>query len=159
MVSRRDLLNWGAFSGLSASELDEIAKLCVQKAYDAGTTVFKEGDPASHFYLVEEGKVALEMNLPAESKGSRKRVTVDIVTQGEPMGWSALVEPYHFTLSSTCLDHVRVTAIDAVRLRNLLDKNPQIGYRVLKGLVEVVSSRLDLTRRVLTSERAQGGST
>lgn len=153
MKSRTALLNYDAFKGLADSELDEIAKLCAPVAYEAGTTICKEGEPVERLYVVEEGKVAVEMSIPAEPKSPQRRVTVDIVTRGELLGWSALVEPYVFTMSAICLDRVRATAIDAAQLRNLLDREPQIGYKVMKSLVGVVSSRLELTRRVLTSER------
>ena len=53
--------------------------------WDAGETVFREGDRDSVLYVVEAGRVAIEMAVPG-----RGRVTILTVGPGEVFGWSSL---------------------------------------------------------------------
>lgn len=142
------------FSTLSGAALEKIASLAVEKDYDAGTTIFREGDSADYLLVLEEGRVALQIALPEAPGGMVRRGTVDVVTKNEVVGWSAIVEPYIYTLTAVCLQKTRVLSISGVKLRGLIRDNQVIGYEILKELVKVVASRLDDTRQVLISERS-----
>lgn len=142
------------FSTLSGAALEKIASLAVEKDYDAGTTIFREGDSADYLLVLEEGRVALQIALPEAPGGMVRRGTVDVVTKNEVVGWSAIVEPYIYTLTAVCLQKTRVLSISGVKLRGLIRDNQVVGYGILKELVKVVASRLDDTRQVLISERS-----
>ncbi|MDO8750529.1 MAG: cyclic nucleotide-binding domain-containing protein [Dehalococcoidia bacterium] len=145
------------FAGLSQAELDRVVKLCTGREYQPQTMVFDEGGAAKEVYLLEQGRVALEMKVPSISSAAHRRATVDIASEGDVFGWSALVEPYTYTLSAICLEKVKAIALDAAGLRDLLEQNERIGYQVSKGLVRVVSSRLTSALHLLIGERAWPG--
>jgi CRP-like cAMP-binding protein len=153
MATKRVLAESQIFSALDDAELEEIARLAVAKEYQAGTTIFQEGDSAEELFVLEEGKVAVQMPLAMGQAQPGRRVTVDIVTRNEVLGWSAVVEPYVYTRTAVCLQHTRALSITGVRLMSLLRANHRIGYEVLNGLIKVVASRLDETRHALVSER------
>ncbi len=153
MTAKQVLGECQIFSALNDAELEEISSLAVGKEYEAGTTVFREGGKAEEFFVLQEGKVALQMQLsPAQGQMSR-RITVDIVTRNEVLGWSAIVEPHVYTLSAVCLQKAKVLSISGIKLRGLLLDNHIMGYEVLNGVIKVVASRLNDTRQVLVSER------
>lgn len=141
------------FSGLNEVDLRKVAFLAEEKEYEAGTTIFQEGTPAEELIVLEEGKVALQMSLATPGTQNNRRVTVDIAGRNEVIGWSALVEPYVYTLTAVCLQRAKVVSINGIKLRSLLGANHHIGYVVLSKLIKIVSSRLDDTRQVLASER------
>ncbi|MDO8688552.1 MAG: cyclic nucleotide-binding domain-containing protein [Dehalococcoidia bacterium] len=153
MRSKPALRECPVFEALDDAELDRLEALSGSKEYEAGTTVFTEGSVAEALYVLERGKLAIQMQMPMSQPQLSKRVTVDIVTANEVFGWSAVVEPYRYTLTAVCLEHSKVLAIDAVKLRTLLQDDTRIGYEVLSRLTGVVASRLDETRHVLISER------
>ena len=93
------------------------------------------------------------MTLPEAPGQVAKRVTVDVVSGNEVVGWSALVEPYIYTLTAVCLQKVNVLSISGSKLRWLVRNDPVIGYEVVRQLIKVVALRLNDTRRVLVSER------
>ncbi len=103
--------------------------------------------------MVEDGKVALQMTLPEGSEWPAKRVTVDIITSNEILGWSAIVEPFVYTLTAVCLQKTKVLSINALNLRILLKNDQQISHELSKGLIRVIADRLATTRHVLISER------
>ena len=141
------------FSTLDDIELEEIISLGVEKQYDAGTVIFEEGVSAEELLVLQEGKVALQMTLPEAHMRMNRKITIDIVTRNEIIGWSAMVEPYTYTLTAVCLQNVKALSVNGFNLRCLLQDNPHTDRKVLKELIKVVTSRLDDTRQVLISER------
>lgn len=157
MAAKQVLKECEVFSTLSDAELEKVSGSILEKEYEAGTTIFQEGDNAEELLILQEGKVAVQMTLPKAQLEMSRRITVDVVTRNEVVGWSAIVEPYMYTFTAVCLQKVRALSISGTKLRWLLRDNPEIGYEVLKGLIKVVASRLDDTRHVLISERLLTG--
>jgi CRP-like cAMP-binding protein len=141
------------FSTLDDAGLDAVANTAIERAFEPGTTIFHEGDSASELLILQEGKVALQMAMPGDGAMPGRRITVDVVTANDMIGWSALVDPYIYTLTSVALQETKALSLGADKLRRLLEQNPAIGYLVLAELIKVVASRLTDTRRVLVSER------
>ncbi len=157
MIAKQALRECPVFSALNDTELEEITSLAVEKQYEAGTTLFEEGDSAEELLVLQEGKVALQMVLPSVAMQNRRRITVDMVNSNEIVGWSTIVEPYTYTLTAVCVQNVKALSLNGNKLRWLLRDNHQIGYEVLNGIIKVVASRLDDTRQVLISERLLTG--
>ena len=77
--------------------------------------IYREGDPASPLYLVEEGLVALEMVVPG-----RGPITILTVGPGEIFGWSSLFYQRPKTSAARALTPTRAEALDSARLRAAL---------------------------------------
>ena len=154
MTAKQVLKVCPVFSTLSDADLEKVAGSALEKQYEAGTTIFQEGDKAEELLVLQEGKVALQMALPKALAQTGRRVTVDVITGNEIVGWSAIVEPYVYTLTAVCLQDVKALSLSGTKLRWLLRDDHKIGHQILEGLIQVVASRLDDTRRVLISERS-----
>ena len=141
------------FAGLNDPELSQIAGLTESCEYSAGDAIFVEGTPASELLIVEEGKVALQMVMAETPVSGARRVTIDIITENEILGWSSLVEPYVYTLAAVALQKTRILSVDGPGLRTLMERNKEIGYAITRGLIKVIADRLAATRHVLVSER------
>ena len=83
--------------GLTDSETDLLAKIARPRSLRAGEYLFMLGDPADHLYIVVQG--AVDLCFPIPLGGDTHEVTVESVSVGKTLGWSALVKPYGFTLS------------------------------------------------------------
>lgn len=153
MIAKQVLRECKVFSALTDTELEKVASSVIEKNYEAGTTIFPEGSSAEELLVLEEGKIALQMTLPRESGQMSRRITIDIVTNNELVGWSAIVAPYRYTFTGVCLQKVKALSLSGSKLRMLLQNEPKIGYEILKELIKVVASRLDETRQLLVSER------
>lgn len=139
------------FEGLTDEELDKVADLCRQEVYEAGATVHEEGMTAEYLYLVQEGKVALEMELELRPYAPSRRTTIEVVTEGDAFGWSALVEPHTRTLSAKCLERTKLIVLKGSDLLDLFEREPHIGYEVMTATAKLVGSRLRDTREKLIS--------
>lgn len=153
MVSIEALRGCELFGELSDAELGEVVALCRDKSYPAGATIFTEAEMAEDIYILQQGRVALQVQLRSMAQVSGD-VTIEEVEPGHVFGWSALVKQRRLTASARCLEDVRVLAVDGQALNQLFERNAHIGFVVMKRLADVISSRLRITRERL-AERGQ----
>jgi CRP/FNR family cyclic AMP-dependent transcriptional regulator len=153
MITASHLKEFAFFKGFSDQELEKLAAVATEETYDAGIQMYKNGDPARGLFLLQEGKVILVMDGYLGPHKPSMQVTVDVVTKGESMGWSAVVEPYIYTLGALCIDRAKVIALEAPGLRKLMDEDTCLGYRIMKATAKVISNRLTHTRIILVGER------
>lgn len=136
-------------SQLTEEELEKLAKLGREEVYEAGEVLFTEGSVAKDLYVVDEGRVALDMNLSVYS-GTGRAGTVDVMTKGRTFGWSA-VRGSPVTMTARALERVKVIAIDGDSLRSLFDEDPYLGFKIMEGMLAIVSSRLRHVRLTLAN--------
>lgn len=139
------------FAHLTDDELERIADLCREQVYEAGATIHEEGAAAQDLYIVQDGKVVLELELELQPYASPRRTTIEVVTKGEAFGWSSLVEPHIRTLSAKCLERTRLLVFKGSELMELFDSKPHIGYKIMTDIAKLVGSRLRDTRQKLMS--------
>ena len=153
MITGSILKEFAFFQGFNDSHLEKVAAIALEESYEAGTAMYQKGDPARSLFLVCEGKIILVMENYMGSHRVPMQVTVDVITKGDSMGWSALVAPYIYTLGALCIDRSRVIALNAVKLRELSDTEPELGYKLMQANAKVISNRLNHTRIILIGER------
>lgn len=153
MDKKKLLMSSPAFKDLDDGQADRVLDLASVAQYDAGDSIFWEKDAANRLYVVDSGKVALQMSVPVPVYNAGRRLTMDIITETGVFGWSAVVDSHPYSLTAVCIERASVLEIDGKGLRLLLEKDTSIGYRVMNGLIRLVASRLDETRHLLMSER------
>ena len=153
MVSVDLLKNFGFFKGFSDGELKKFAEIATEQTYKAGVQLYKKGEPAKNLALLEEGKVLMTLETYVGPQRPPMQVTVDIVTKGEAMGWSSVVEPYIYTLGARCIDDSRLIMFDAAKLRQILDADKALGFKFIHAVAKVIATRLTHTEIILVGER------
>jgi CRP-like cAMP-binding protein len=103
--------------------------------------LFREGEEASQFYMIREGKVALE--IPTERGG---RLIIQTIGKGEVLGWSWLIPPYRWHFDARAVEPTRAIALDGKCLRGKSEQDHNLGYELLKRFSEIIVERLDATR-------------
>ncbi len=127
--------------GLDPSLIESLAEHAVERDFEPGEFVVRDGEIADGCYLVFHGKIALEVSAP-----DRGRLTIQTVGPGEVLGWSWLTPPYRWQVDARALKHVRAVRLDAEVLRRTFAEMPEAGYQFLLRLLPVISQRLDNTR-------------
>ena len=141
------------FGVLTDGELDKIAPLCSHFVAVEDALIFREGHAATYLYVVTEGQIALQKSLRVPHRARSRRTTITICRPGEIVGWSALVEPYKYTLSAVAWEPSKMLRIESRRFRKALDVYPDIGYKIMRSLSGVTSRRLRQITDALTNER------
>jgi len=153
MASNRSMKDFTFFKDFSDEQIAKLAPLAKEEKHPSGSLLYQKGDPARILYIIDEGKVALFMTTEMGKNKPPLQVTVDIITKGETMGWSAVVEPYIYTLAARCLDDTKFIAFDAFKLRQLIDEDCALGFKIMQAVSKVISTRLTHTRIILVGER------
>ncbi len=112
-----------------------------ERSYDVGEMLVREGKPAEEFFLVLEGKIALEVGA-----SDRPGLTVETIEKGEILGWSWLVAPYRWRFDARASKPTKVIAINAAAARYALAAYPAFGYHFLMKFLPVIADRLENTR-------------
>jgi CRP-like cAMP-binding protein len=129
------------FQGLPPEDIRLLTGCASNVVFKAGETVCREGDEANLFYLIRQGRVALEIYAP-----ERGQVTLQTIGAGEVVGWSWLIPPYKWRFDVRAVELVRAIALDGKCLRGKCDENPRLGYELLKRVAQVFTERLLATR-------------
>jgi CRP/FNR family transcriptional regulator, cyclic AMP receptor protein len=129
------------FTGLPAGLVQRLTPAALERSYEPGELLVRDGDPADRFLLLYEGKAALEVVLP-----DRPRVTIQTLGGGEVLGWSWLIPPYAWRLDARALKRTRTLELAAPAVRAALDAHPEDGYRFLLQLLPIIAERLENTR-------------
>ena len=132
------------FAELPPSHLGTIVGCAANVQFDAGRFIFREGTPADRFYVLRHGTVAVEVFVPGGGA-----VTVETVEAGEVLGWSWLFPPYNAHFDARALTLVRALALDGACLREKCERDPALGYALMKGFTQLVVRRLEATRMQL----------
>lgn len=132
------------FEGLDAQTLALIEGCAANVVIRAGDYVYREGEPANHFYLIRFGRVALEVAVPG-----RPAIVIDTLHAGDLLGWSWLVPPYRNGFDARAVELARLLRLDAACLRAKMEDDPVLGYALHKRFAPVVAARLAAARRQL----------
>ena len=141
------------FGTLTEEEMSRLAPFCAPFVAIEEAALFAEGRQASRLYLVTEGRIALQKSVRPRHGMHSRRTTVSVCQPGDIVGWSALVEPYQYTLSAVASESSRLISMDAKALRGALATHPEMGYRVMRALSAVMSRRLRQTTEAPINER------
>jgi len=134
------------FQGLSDDELDKLLPLCQEKEYEAGVVIFAEGALCRTMYVVQSGKVAVEVTVRI-GHGAEGSATIDVITQGGCLCCAGLMDPNILDATGRTLEPTKVITLNAAELKRLLEDNSEMGRRVMSNLAGVVSLRLQNTRQ------------
>lgn len=127
--------------GLGAEHLRRLASEARSFTASPDEYLAREGQPAHAFYLIQTGHVAIGTHL-----GERGAVPIQTVGPNEVVGWSWLLPPFQWQFDARALDAVQGLAFDSATLRGRCEQDHELGYQILKRLVNVIGSRLAATR-------------
>ena len=129
------------FRELEAHYLALLVGCAANVRFSAGQFVFRTGDEASQFYLLRAGKVGLEISAPG-----RTPITVQTLGEGEILGWSWLIPPYHWKFDARSLESTRAIALDGKCMRAKCEADHNLGYELLKRFAYIIEEHLQATR-------------
>jgi CRP-like cAMP-binding protein len=123
------------FWQLSHDFVKTVMDRSTKQRHKAGDTLFREGDPARHFYVLIKGRVRLAI-------GDKGHVIHTVSRAGECFGWSALLEREVYSASAECREPTDLMLIDADRFTQIIEDDPANGLRFMKRLAGMLGNRL-----------------
>ena len=134
--------------GMNRHHIELLALCATPTDFDEGQTIFFEDEPASGFYLIETGKIALE-----KKARDGTRVTIDTVFAGEPLGWSWLFPPYLWHFDARAIESCTAICLSGLLLRQHRDDDLTLSHELFRRASELMVRRLQAARRKLASQK------
>ena len=139
--------------GMSEHHVRLLIDCAMKTRFDAGKMIFREGETANRFYLIEQGEVALE-----SAAGEAEPVVVDTVRGGDLLGWSWLFPPYVWHFSARAVAPTSALFFYGTILRQYCEKDHGLGYELFRRMSEVMTRRLQTARTKLLDAYAANAS-
>jgi len=134
------------FESLDEDERGVLAQHIDRRRYNAGATIFRDGEPGGAMYVIRSGQV--ELWLYDEDKN---RVVLGTFGEGEFFGELSLLDEEQRSATATALTHTDVLVIDRQDLQLLFAQKPSAALDVLS----VVGKRLRQTNQIVRSRAAR----
>jgi CRP/FNR family transcriptional regulator, cyclic AMP receptor protein len=138
------ITNHAFFHGMRPEYLAVLTEGATTTRFNAGDVLFRDGEPANQFYLIESGKIDLETREPANGA-----VVVQTLDAGNVLGWSWLFPPFVWHFQARAVEPVNVIVLSGAHLLATVERNHDFGYELMKRVAQVVIRRLQASRRQL----------
>jgi CRP-like cAMP-binding protein len=129
------------FRDLDPGYVTLLAGCAANARFGEGAFMAREGEPADRFFLVREGKVALEIAAPG-----RGAIIVQTVSDGGVVGFSWLLVPHTWEFDARALTPVRAFVLDGVCLRGKCEQDTRLGFDLMQRFAQIAVKRLQATR-------------
>jgi CRP-like cAMP-binding protein len=147
MISPELLRRYPFFSGLNDSQQKKLAMVGEEATVEKGAVIFEECDEATHLYFLLSGSVDLYYRSEEEFyPKTRKDFHIGEINPGEVFGISALFEPYNLNATARADQASTLIRFDAKSLRQLMDDDLSLGYRIMLNAAKALMERLGATR-------------
>lgn len=132
------------FEFLRPDQLNLIAEHSIKVRSAAGDTVYDMGDPAEHFFTVLSGQIALR--LPGKGGVS---IVIDHLTKGATFGSCVSFFGQSYKLMAQCIEDSELLKTRASVLKDLMDRDPKMGYALQSRISEIYFNRYVETMKKL----------
>jgi len=129
------------FAALTDEQRAALAANGSAVTFAAGERLFDEGGSADRFWLIEDGRIALDMRVPG-----RGDQIVETLASGTVLGWSWMHPPYRWHFGAMARLATTAIEFDAPSVRRRCDADPAFGYAALRSFTPVITERLQATR-------------
>lgn len=133
------------FIGISAHYIRLLSDCAMATRFAKSQVIFRAGEMANRFYLIERGKVVLE----SEADAGGAPVIIDTISAGDLLGWSWIFPPYIWHFTARAVEPTSSIFFYGTILREYCDKDSTIGYKLFKRISEVMVRRLQRARSEL----------
>lgn len=144
------LANHPFLRGLPPIHLDALANAAMRRNFTADELIFREGDPANRFYLIQRGHVQVDWR---DANG--ELVPVERLGPGETLGWSWLFPPYHTHFEARAVEPVEAIFFYGTHLREFAERDAEFGQALMARAANVMLQRLQAAHREVLALRRE----
>ena len=118
-------------------EVNRLSTYSTVKEFSTDETIFQYNQASSHFYMLMEGTVYLQLPAnPAEFS-----FTVSKVEKGELFGISPLLNSPRYTSTAKCCESTKALSIEAKPFRDILLMNCPAGLEIINRVARIYFER------------------
>lgn len=117
------------FAGLPASDLQAIAAITLVKSLAIGDYLFREGQPAHGFYIMQKGAINVHRVTPAG-----KEQVIHIFRAGESFAEATLATTAGYPADARAVESSQVLLVQKAGFLELLKRQPDLALRMLASM-------------------------
>jgi CRP-like cAMP-binding protein len=138
------------FKDVSREVFEQAMDASVARSVEEDGYFFLQGDPATHAYVLVEGRVKMIQITP-----NGQQITMRIMTPGQTYGGIALLNPRAgYPATAQAVENSTALAWDTAHLRELVEKDPAISLNVM-SLMHGYISELQERQKALVTDRVE----
>ena len=122
------ILNSELFAGLSSEQARRLDRLAEPVRLKEGAVLFSAGQTADNLYVVLDGAVELRMPVPRWWGIDTPHQKMTTAQPGQIVGWSALVEPYVYSLTAVASGRASAARFDGGALLCVVCRQSAAGH-------------------------------
>ena len=134
------------FSELEADELERIAEICTEQRFASAQTIFKEGEPGNRLFIISDGEVRVSRQVPGSGEEA-----LAVLKPGACFGEMAVFDRSERSTDAIANTDCTLLTITRSDFEMLLDFDRDLAFKVLWGVVRLLSQRLRITNENLRS--------
>jgi len=133
------------FVDLRQDQIERLAGIAALHDLETGDYLFKEGDREDYLFIILEGQVVLDIEVP-----TRGNVPVYTAESLDIIGWSSMTPIIRQrTASVHATQPSLVVGLNGKLLTQACDEDHDLGYIIMRRLANVAANRLMTTRLCL----------
>jgi CRP/FNR family transcriptional regulator, cyclic AMP receptor protein len=137
-------------AGMDRTQLALLTDCAIAVHFDKDQVIFREGDLANRFYLIETGKVVLE------SSEFGRTTIVDAVGAGDLLGWSWMFPPYVWRFAARAVEPTTAIFFYGTILREYCERDHSLGYELFKRMAPIMIKRMQSARERMLAAHSPG---
>jgi toluene monooxygenase system ferredoxin subunit len=123
------------FNGIAEGSREALEKLARREEFVEGSVLYRPGDPAEDFFVLESGRVEFEIG-----RGERVNPAGFMLKKGEVFGWAALLENHPQRIASArALEKSVLLRINGKQALKVLESDPASGQVVMRRLAGLIA--------------------
>jgi CRP/FNR family cyclic AMP-dependent transcriptional regulator len=128
------------FEGVSTTEMNDVARICQEKTFQAGDVITEQGKPGNELFIIFDGFVEVLRSGAQVDPSPRAIVNLG---RGQIIGEMALVDrgPRSATVRALS-EKTIVLTINREAFERLCDENHHLGYIVMRNIAADLSFKL-----------------
>ncbi len=133
--SQHALIVGELFTGIAEGTLAALTALAGREEYAEGSTLYKPGDPADDFFVLDSGRVEFQIG-----RDERTSPAGFMLKKGEVFGWAALLENQPTRIATArVLEKSALLRINGRQALAILESDPASGYVVMRRLSALIA--------------------
>ena len=147
MIDAKSLKSIKILSGLSGSELEDVARSLNPMILEKGAYLFYRNDQSPWVYFVAKGTLQITID-----SGDNREIVVYTISAGEIVGEMSLFGRPERSASAAALEKCQLFKVSGPKFIELMNLYPLIGVNLARTLVERLREANDVIERLGTMD-------
>tara|TARA_B100000902_G_C27305139_1_gene915015 strand:+ start:1587 stop:2090 length:504 start_codon:yes stop_codon:yes gene_type:complete len=142
------LTNFQIFENLSQDDIEQFINVMKKTKFNAGEKLITEGDKGDCIFLLLDGEVevnqALTLSMNKGESDQREKAIINLKSEAYPQfGEMSMFNDGDLrTANVRSVNDCSVARLEKSDLFHICEKNPEIGYKVMRNLGRIISANL-----------------